>query len=366
MSVMHTHTKRSFQDHEAKREQVPLRIALVGPSGSGKTFSAFRLAVGIQKIDPGPIFLINTEGKRGTQYAEYFSYREVELTAPFNPLSYRDAIDHCVERGAKTIIIDSVTHEHAGAGGVLDMHEAELTRIAGKDWKKRARVSQLAWQKPKAERDRLRDAIDLLGVNLILCFRAKEKIKPARKKAKPEGQQQQGDDEGIVAMGWMAVGADDLVYAMDLSLLLPPGGEGVPIFRPDRPGEQIMFKLPIQFRDIFAEPKQLSEGHGEAMARWAAGGAKPRHQVPAWERKKSNRELLFERAREKRALSEAEWLEWLGKLNQAQQDALADIAEELAAIKRELDPSLGPPPDDDDDLPDDDDTFPGDRPSTLL
>lgn len=365
MSVMHTHVKRSFQDHEAKREQVPLRIALVGPSGSGKTFSAFRLAVGIQKIDPGPIYLINTEGKRGTQYAEYFSYREVELTAPFNPLSYRDAIDHCVERGAKTIIIDSMTHEHAGQGGVLDMHEAELTRIAGKDWKKRARVSQLAWQKPKAERDRLRDAIDLLGVNLILCFRAKEKIKPARKKAKPEGQQQ-GDDEGIVAMGWMAVGADDLVYAMDLSLLLPPGGEGVPIFRPDRPGEQIMFKLPIQFRDIFAEPQQLSEGHGEAMARWAAGGVKPRAQVPAWERKKSNRELLFERAREKRALSEAEWLEWLGKLNQAQQDALADIAEELAAIKRELDPSLGPPPDDDDDLPDDDDIFPGDRPSTLL
>ncbi len=38
---------------------------------------------------------------------------------------------------ANVVIDDSMSHEHIGAGGYLEAHEAELDRLAGKDWGKR-------------------------------------------------------------------------------------------------------------------------------------------------------------------------------------------------------------------------------------
>jgi AAA domain len=362
------HEKRTFQDREGQREQTPLRIALVGPSGVGKTFSAFRLATGILRADPGPLFFINTEGRRGRSYASYFNYREITLTPPYNPLSYYDAVEHAVAQGAKCIVIDSMTHEHAGQGGVLDMHENELDRIAGTNWKKRHAVSMLAWQQGKAQRDALNDLVARIDPHVIMCFRAKSKLKQMPKKKK---QQQNGDDrpkdddESLIHMGWMAIAGDVYVFEMDLSLLLLPGADGVPTFRPDAPGEQITFKLPIQFRDIVKEGQQLTEEVGEALGRWAIAGAKAQPPAPTYQPKKTNKQLLFERAREKRA-NEADWNAWLPKLTPLQREALSEIEEELVAIKREHDPNLGPPPDEDGDELPDDDTFPGDRPSTLF
>jgi len=47
------------------------------------------------------------------------------------------------------IVVDSMTHEWAGEGGVLEMQEAELERMAGNDWEKRERVKMASWIKPK-------------------------------------------------------------------------------------------------------------------------------------------------------------------------------------------------------------------------
>src|SRR5215471_11003043 len=115
---------RTFDAQPGKRERTPILTGIMGPSGSGKTVSALRLATGIQRVTGGDIFVIDTEARRALHYADRFRFRHVTFEAPFGPLDYLAAIEHCVQRGAKIIITDSASHEHEGPGGVLEQHDA--------------------------------------------------------------------------------------------------------------------------------------------------------------------------------------------------------------------------------------------------
>ncbi len=248
---------RTFESKLATREKTPLLVGLIGPSGTGKTFSALRMADGIRRIVGGDVYMIDTEARRSLHYAELFKFHHVAFGAPFGPMDYLAAIEHCLKNGARTIIVDSMSHEHEGPGGVLEMHAAELARMGGQLSK-----SMLAWQKPKAERRRLINTILTMDCNFIFCFRAKEKLKIVP-----------GKDP--TPRGFMPMAGEEFVYELTLKCLLLPGANGVPTIAPEYPDEKMMVKIPGQFRDIFAEPVQLSEDVGEALARWAAGSAAP-------------------------------------------------------------------------------------------
>lgn len=258
---------RAFEDKPAVREEVPLLLGLMGPSGGGKTYSALRLATGIQRVAGGDTYVIDTEARRSLHYAEHFNFRHVQFDAPFGPLDYLAAIDHCVDKGAKTIIVDSMSHEHEGPGGVLEMHEQQLDKIAGNDFKKRERVKMLAWAKPKQERRRLINSILQRKVHFIFCFRAKEKLK-IKKGEEPK------------PMGFMPIAGEEFVYEMALCALLLPNAGGVPTWQSGELGEQQMIKLPEQFKTMFRQSKPLDEDTGEALAKWAAGDAAPQANDP--------------------------------------------------------------------------------------
>lgn len=256
---------RVFDDKEATRERVPLLVGVYGPSGTGKTFSALRLATGMQRVVGGDIHVIDTEARRALHYADRFKFRHVPFVPPFDPDSYAAALEHCAKRGARVVVVDNMSHEHEGQGGVLEMHEAELHRIAGDDYSKRERCKMLAWQRPKAARRKLVHAVLQLGISAVFCFRAKEKLKLGRGK-EPE------------QLGWMPIASDEFIFEMTATALLLPGANGVPTWNPHEPGERAMIKRPQQFDALFRqhEGKPLSEDIGEAMARWADGttGAK--------------------------------------------------------------------------------------------
>lgn len=255
--------QRVFEDKPAQREKTPLMIGIVGPSGTGKTFSALRLAAGIQRVTGGETFAIDSEARRMLHYAERFKFRHVSFGAPFSPLDYLAAIEHCISKGATTIVVDSMSHEHEGPGGVLEMHEAELDRIAGTDWKKREAVNMLAWGKPKRQRRRLINSLIQKSCNFVFCFRAKDKIKPVKGGAP-------------VQLGWMPIAGEEFIYEMTCNLWLHPGANGVPSWKSEHQAEQAMMKPPEQFRDLLlGKPTQLSEDIGEQMARWAQGGSVP-------------------------------------------------------------------------------------------
>lgn len=250
---------RTFEDKPAVRERVPLLIGLMGPSGGGKTFSALRLATGIQSVtSDGPIFVIDTEARRALHYADHFQFRHVAFGAPFGPLDYLAAIEHCVKQGAGTIIVDSMSHEHEGPGGVLEMHSAEVARMSRGDERKAERVKMLAWQKPKQDRRRLINTVLQIPVNFIFCFRAKEKMKlqPGREP---------------VQLGWMPIAGDEFVYEMALNCLLLPNANGVPTLSSNEPGEQQMIKVPGWARKIVTPGVALDEHMGAELAKWAAG-----------------------------------------------------------------------------------------------
>lgn len=256
---------RVFEDKPAVRESVPLFIGLMGPSGGGKTYSALRLGTGIQTVTGGDIFVIDTEAKRAKQYADYFKFRHIEFTAPFSSLHYLDAIQHCVSKGAGLVVVDSMSHEHEGPGGLLDFHDHEVDRLAGNDWNKRERVNMLAWQKPKSNRRQLINGLLQLNANFIFCFRSKETAKPM--KVVEDGKEK----TVVVPLGFMPIAGDEFIFEMTVNCLLLPHAEGVPTWKSNNIGERQMMKLPEQFKALFADNRALDEKFGVDLAQWARG-----------------------------------------------------------------------------------------------
>lgn len=254
---------RTFETKPAVRSQVPLLIGLVSPSGAGKTYSALRLASGIQRVSGGDISVLDTESRRALHYADKFKFHHTPFGSPFGPLDYLAGVEHCVGLGAKTVIIDSMSHEHEGPGGVLEMHEAEIERMM-KAWSTtREKVQLGAWAKPKQDRRRLINSLLQIPCNFILCFRAKPKLRVERGKEPVE-------------LGWMPIAGDEWIFEMTLQCLLEPGAQGVPSWNPDGDGAKKIVKLPEQFKSLLLEKhdgKPLSEDIGQALALWAAGDA---------------------------------------------------------------------------------------------
>lgn len=254
---------RAFVASPARRSMVKLLLGISGPSGSGKTFSALRLATGIKRVAGGKIFFVDTESGRGLHYASDFDFVHVPFSAPFSPLDYLAALEFCRDQGATTVIVDSMSHEHEGPGGVLEMHAAEVERMSAGDAAKAERVKLGAWAKPKAQRQRLINTLVQLGINVIFCFRAKDKLRLVPG-APPE------------KMGWMPIAGDEFVFEMGVNFLLPPAADGKPVWEKITPDQEVFFKAPPQhFRDLLRVPRSLDEQLGEDMAKWAAGGAAP-------------------------------------------------------------------------------------------
>ena len=252
---------RTFDYGPAVRATLPLLLGVAGPTGSGKTFSALRLATGIQRVSGGDIALIDTEAKRATAYDRHFKFNHLDFAPPFGPLDYLDAIDVCLKRGAKNIVIDSMTHEHSGQGGVMDQVNGFLDAKCGDDYAKRDKMNMIAHKGPKADRKRLNDFIIQAGrggINFIFCYRADDKVKPVA-------------GQGIQKMGMTPETTSKLVYEMMAMFLLSPAADGKPNLAPSTPLEKMLTKLPIQFRDMLAAEEPLSENLGQKLAEWAKG-----------------------------------------------------------------------------------------------
>lgn len=257
---------RQFHVAEAKREHVPLLIGLTGPSGGGKTFSALRLATGIQSVSGGDIFFIDTESRRALHYADRFKFKHVPFDAPFGSLDYLAALQFCVKSGAGVVIVDSMSHEHEGPGGMVDLHDQLVDRMAGNDYAKRERVKMLAWAEPKQKRRQLINGILQLNANFIFCFRAKNTAKP--------GKDERGKN-AVIAQGFMPIAGEEFVFEQTLNALLLPGAGGVPTWHSEQPGEAQMIKLPEQFAGLRNRNKPLDETVGKHLAIWARGENPP-------------------------------------------------------------------------------------------
>jgi hypothetical protein len=248
----------AFTFRPAKREAVGLLIGLAGASGSGKTYSALRLAKGLAQSKP--FCLIDTEAGRAKHYADQFAFDHGDLHAPFSPAAYAEAIAAADAAGYPVIVVDSASHEHAGEGGILDMQEAELNRMAGDDWKKREAVKMASWVKPKMEHKRMVQKLLQVRAHLILCFRAEAKIEMVKVNGKMEVRPKQT----LTSLdGWIPICEKSLPFELTASFLLLPDAPGIPQ----------AIKLQEQHRPFFPVGQHITEAAGVSLAQWAAGGA---------------------------------------------------------------------------------------------
>lgn len=250
---------RKFEDAPATREGhvTPLIIGITAPQNSGKTWSALRLATGIQRVVGGEIYGIDAEDGRMLAYSDYFKFRHVPFDPPHGPDDYRAAISHCANRGATIIIVDQLSSEHDGEGGVLDQIEHYIeSKGGGEQHKWTAHII------PKRARRKLNREIVHLAKSIIfiLLYRAEEKTRPTAG-GKPE------------KLGLQTISTSNLPYSMTVRFLVPPGGDGVPILQPTQPAERMLIKNPEQFKGWFVPGEPLCEDMGERMATWARGGS---------------------------------------------------------------------------------------------
>ena len=235
----------------AIRSNTPVIVGIAGPTKSGKTFSALRLAQGL--AGGKRVAMVNCEGARGHQYADHFSYDALDLSAPFTPQKYIEAVKAAQELHPGALIIDSMSHMHDGPGGLLEMHDDELDRMAGEDSKKRERVTWTAWIKPKRQENEFIYSLLACDFPTVLCFRAKEKIKIV------PGKQP-------IDLGWQPIASDRVAFETLFSLMLPPHSKGVP----DRETSEMR----DPFDKMIKWDAQVDETFGRRIAEWAAGGSK--------------------------------------------------------------------------------------------
>ena len=154
---------------KAVREDIWLKTLLIAPSGGGKSYSALRMATGVANAmtkdfgNEERIAFIGTEQKRDLYYADEFDYDILQLNKPFTPESYIDAIDQALDGGYKIIVIDSLTHEWKGTGGVLEIH----SKIPGN--------SYTAWGKVTPRHEAFLDKIIDSQAHIFATVRGKDK-----------------------------------------------------------------------------------------------------------------------------------------------------------------------------------------------
>jgi hypothetical protein len=167
----------SFEIKQATRGGIKVLCGMYGRSGSGKTLSALYLARGVAG-PTGTITLIDSESGRGSIFADMIpgGYKVIEIEPPFSPERYLEAFE-LAERDSAVVVIDSLSHEHNGEGGVLDMQEAELDRMAGDNWQKREACKMAAWIKPKMSHKRFIQRILRSKCALVCCLRGEEKTR---------------------------------------------------------------------------------------------------------------------------------------------------------------------------------------------
>jgi hypothetical protein len=183
----------------AKRSSAKLRLALCGPSGSGKTYSALRIAKGLG----GRIALIDTERGSGELYADLCAYDVAQLTPPFTPARYIEAIQAAEKGGYDIVIVDSLSHAWSGPGGVLEMQDQAAKALKN---------SFAAWREITPEHNRLVDTLLQSSLHVIVTMRTKTAYEV----------QQDGGKTKVVKVGLAPVQREGLEYeftvVLDLSI----------------------------------------------------------------------------------------------------------------------------------------------------
>lgn len=258
----------------ATRRQAKGRMLLFGPSGSGKTVSALRVAQGIG----GKILLIDTENRSSEKYAdliieegrEPFVFDILPLSAPYSPQRYIEALAEGVQGGYDVCVMDSITHEWDGTGGVKEIVDAAKSKFGGN--------AQGAWSVGTPLHNKFLEAILRTPFHVIATARSKTEW--------VEGEDSRGR-KVFNKVGLNAVQRDTIEYEFDVTMLLDAENAARVVktrAKPHFPPQQMFSPITEDTGALFLE--WLSEGAAPAAAPAPVESAKPEPEpVPDDQRK---------------------------------------------------------------------------------
>lgn len=265
-----THTLRP-----AVRENAYVMLAVAGPTGSGKTYSALRLARGLAGPD-GLVAVMDTEARRATHYTPPFTFHHMDLVAPFTPDNYITGIRECEKAGARVIVVDSMSHEWSGEGGLTDWHDDIVAERVERAMKRNPNGDEaglvetfnvFGWREPKIAHKRMMAHLVQVRAHLVFALRAEERVKFVKERNEQTGR----DATKIINAGWQPICEKTFMYEATTSFML----------HPDKPGVPVPIKLQAQHAPFFSLTEPLTEAAGARLAAWAAGGAPPSSSNPA-------------------------------------------------------------------------------------
>lgn len=251
---------------KAVRENEYTLTAIAGPTGSGKTYSALEFATGLVSGTKKRIAGIDTENGRMLHYATKFDFDHAELTPPYTPEAYVAAIMAAEAAGYGAVVIDSMSHEYSGEGGIDDIAQEALQRMCTDrdgnfDAQKAERMTALAWKDAKRRHKKMMVRLLQRKCHIIFCLRAEPKIKFEKEKIPGKTYEK----TVIVDMGYQPICEKQFMFEMTLSMMMGAAAPGIPTF----------LKLEDQFNAGFTSDKHLTRDSGVFMAKWASGDEAP-------------------------------------------------------------------------------------------
>src|SRR5438067_11758828 len=229
----------------AARAGAHLLIQLYGPPRSGKTYTALRIARGM--VGPkGKIGVLDTESGRARLYSDKVPGGFVvgELTPPYTPRRYLEAIEEFLAYGVDILVVDSFSHCWEGPGGVLEMADQA---------EEHGRKGLMKWLMPKRDYKKLVSFLLSTRMHMILCSRAKQPIL----EAVVEG------EKTLLTQPWEPIQDKRLKYEM--TIVVPMTLDGM--YETDA----TRLKAPGDLTHLF-QGELLDEKTGMAIAQWVNGG----------------------------------------------------------------------------------------------
>lgn len=268
-----------FTHEVARPGNLPLAISIAGGPKSGKTKSALRIAKGVQQAKGGDIWLIDTEN-RAHEYGDQIAFQRVPLKPPFSAARFHAATKYAYDNGARIVVLDSMSDEHDGAGGLIDMHEAFLRDRTGSTEPTegdRGRYGQQGWARVKPVRKRMenyfRELRDFEDVVFIFCFRANLKYVPKTKddKLRMSAGEVKSDPTDVQ---WEVTSTSDIPYICSVSFLLIPGESGTQLVKATTEAEKKLILRTDTYGPYLQTVKQLDESVGRKLYELAKGSAR--------------------------------------------------------------------------------------------
>jgi hypothetical protein len=229
-----------MQFTKAVRKKSKLRLALTGPSGSGKTYSALLIAKGLG----GKVAVIDTEHGSASLYSDLLDFDCLELTPPYSPERYIQAVQTADKAGYDVVIVDSTTHEWSGSGGCLEINEQiAQAKYRGNTWS--------AWNETTPRHRKFIDSMLQCNMHVIATGRSKTET----------SQEDTGNGKKkVVKLGMKTEQRDGFEYEFTCVLDIVHENHYA-IASKDRTG---LFD---------GDPIVISESTGKALANWLESGA---------------------------------------------------------------------------------------------